>query len=325
MLVNRQKTHRILSLISTNRAAAVYVISLCAILILVEHPELFQKETIYNGYDNVVAKRILPYCAYDASPFSRGALNWYFVCFSYLTFDNARIIPFAISVGLIPMSFILVRSRTGNLAGMMVATALALTPSYLIFDTSAAYAQTWAILFLASLYYMGRDSRFGVGFLGLSLTAKAIPFAWVPFILYEISRSAESSPVKIVSYVGIYTLVGVAVMFSIFVGGSITYSGLIQEELTINTPQELLNWIITAWRWNYHLLIAIPILFGIFIKYRKKLDSRPFYWLLASTVSMLLIMEFMSEGYFPYRLIPNIVIILWCCAEVITKFINQKL
>ena len=209
----------------SDRMAYVGVAILCILVVSFEGAEVFQHETIYNGYDNFVNKQIEPACSYEHFPYNRGSLNWYLVCLSYMTFDNSRLIPFIISVGIIPVTFLFVRQRSGNMQALLASSMLVLTPTFLIFDSSSAYSQSWVIFFIASLYMMKKDARIGTVLFGLSITCKGIPLAFLPFIVYDLYRSDIPKNHKLISYVGLAVLGFAIIFFGMIWGGTVVYSG----------------------------------------------------------------------------------------------------
>lgn len=291
-----------------------------------EFHEIFETNPIYNGY-TFVRQTIEPNCSWGSPPYTRGGINWYLVCVSYMGFGNSNVIPFGISIGLIPMTFLFARKYSGNLVAMLASAGLALNPTFLIFDSVAAYSQTWALFFLASLYLMKKSSVLGAISFNLSLFSKAIPMAWGPFIIYGIFRSRIKPARKYILYAGIGIPLAVFWSLSLFDGGSIVYSYIIFKPVSGQSFVEALNWTWTAFRWNEEILLATPIVFGIYFWKRKSwgLPRLPFELLAVSMVSFFGIALFTVEGYFPYRIIPNLVMFLFAAATLLERFALKKL
>lgn len=288
----------------------------------IEFHEVFQYETIYNGYHNTVERAILPNCSYDSLPFSRGGANWYLVCVSYLAFDNARMIPFLIGTGMIPVTFLFVRKYSNNLAALMASGGLALTPAFLIFDSSSAYTQTWAICFIGSLYYIKKNGYVVASLYILSLCAKAIPVFWLPTILALLYKSEIPKKQKIISSGTMCFIVALSSVLAIGDGGSIVYGGTpLRTAITLDTISESFQWLWSSFRWDYHLLFAVPV-FGL-ITIWKKIPRTALILSMMSVLTLLAITTFTVEGSFPYRMIPNMIMILFMCSLVFVNYLDR--
>lgn len=311
-----------------NNDKLVYGFILCitGIFAISEVHEIWEKETIYNGYDNTVSKTILPNCSYDSFPYNRSSINWYLVCVSYLTFDNARIIPFLISVGLIPMTFLFIRKISDNMTASLASSALVLTPVFTIFDSTSAYAQTWALFFIASLYFTQKNGYVSTALYVLALGSKAIPVFWLPIMFYMIKKSNLPKKQKIISAAIMSFFVAAATILALANGGSPVYGGFPWKlPITLDSFSTGLTLLWTSFRWNEYLLFSVPVLFSVWFYFRKKFkfDSTPIILALSAIITIFVITSFTVEASFPYRIIPNVIMILYACAFFIRNVLMR--
>lgn len=291
-----------------------------------EFHEIFTVNPIYNGY-LFVQQRIEPNCSLDSIPYNRGGANWYLVCVSYLGLGNSQIIPFFISIGLLPVSFLFARKYAGNMVGLMVCVGLALNPTFLIFDSAAAYSQTWALFFLASFYFLKKSSILASLSFNLSLFSKAIPLVWAPFMIYGVFRSNLPPRKKWILCAGIGIPFLILGSLSAFDGGSMVYGYIPLKPVSYQSFVDAIQWTVSSYRWNEEILLFTPAVFTIYLWKRKKWDlpALPFQLLAVSMVTFFGIAFLTTEGYFPYRIIPNLVMFLFASAVLIRAFLLKNL
>lgn len=300
-----------------DRLAIFLMAGIVGTVAAVESWELFQPETIYNGYDNFVKSRLLPSCSYDSLPYARSGISWYLVCVSDMALGNARIIPFVESLALIPATFFMVRRYSGSFPALLTSAGLALNPAFLIFDTSAAYPQLWSLLFILFVYAASRSVAASLGIFVMASWAKAIPVAWAPIIAFGIYRSNYAARQKALfsgAILGIFVLVFAT---SFENGSNIFYSAL---QLHWPDPHMLYYWTASAFRWNEFIPMLSPAILGIYAVWYKKwnLPHLPFQLLAGSWIVFAVISGFTMEGYYPYRTIPNVVFFLWSCSVLVS-------
>jgi hypothetical protein len=286
---------------------------------------VFEVNKIYNGY-KFVQQTIEPRCAWDSLPYNRGGVNWYLVCVSYMTFGNSQVVPFFLSMGLVPITFLMVRKYSSNLPALLSCIALAINPVLLIFDSSAAYAQTWAVFFLASLYLIKKSPILSFTTFNLALFSKAIPMAWGPFILYGVFRSHMASSRKYILYAGIGIPLIILWSLSLFDGGSLVYGYMKFKPISYQSFTDGVQWIWTTYRWNEEILFSIPALFGLYFWKCKKwnIPKMPLELLVVSTVSFFGIVFFTVEGSFPYRIIPNLVMFFFAASVLLQRGLEHR-
>ena len=326
MLVQQKRLQSVYREINHNdRLAYILIAVITASVTIIEFHEIFTVDPIYNGY-KFVQQTIEPNCSWDSLPYGRGGINWYLVCVSYLGTGNSNVVPFTISMGLVPMSFLFARKYGGNLAGMLTAIGLVLNPVFLIFDSVSAYAQTWAVFFLASLYLIKKFSMLSAITFNLALFSKAIPMAWGPFIIYGIFRSKMAPNKKYVLYAGIGIPLIILWSLSLFDGGSMVYGYMSFKPVSYQSLIDTISWTWTAFRWNEEILFAMPVLFGIYLWKKKKwqIPVLPMELLAVSMVSFFGIAFFTVEGYFPYRILPNLVMFLFAAATLLQKGLEAR-
>lgn len=292
----------------------------------VESWELAQKETIYDAYDKFLIQTIFPACAYDSMPYTRGGVNWYLVCVSYLTFDNARIIPFMLSLSLIPLAYLISKQYTkNNLVGLMASAGLSLDPTMLIFNTSSAFAQTWAVFALGSIYMIRKFPKLATPLICLSIFSKALPIAWAPALLFLIWRY-NSGKDRVINLAGFGGIVGLVVGMSVFNGGTPAYNPFVwNDPITWDVIVRGFQWMGDAYRWSWHILafslISISYLYkkGLVQKYQELIM---FNGVMLAAIPILTILT--NEGYFPYRILPNIIFGFIISAIAIHRFIESN-
>lgn len=291
-----------------------------------EFSEVFTHEDIYNGYNHFVSQTIEPNCSWDHLPYQRGGINWYLVCVSYMTFDNSRIIPFFVSVGLIPMTWLFIRAWSNNMTAFFGTVGLVLNPVFLIFDSSSAYSQTWALIFISSLYFMKKNSLGMVASFNLSMFCKAIPFAWAPFIIWLTLKSNTRRQSKIIIAGGIGVMTLIVLTMSLVDGGTQAYGMFAPKPLSYQSILDTISWTLTAYRWNEELLVATPIIFALYFLKRTSwvLSKFPFQMLAISWLAFFGITLFTVEGYFPYRIIPNIIMFLFAASSLLYGYLAKN-
>lgn len=309
-----------------DRLAYLILFGVIFSVVLIEVHEIFEHEVIYNGYDNFVKPTIEPNCSWDSLPYPRGGINWYFVCVSYMVFNDSQVIPFILSIGLLPVSFLFVRKWSNNFIAILTTIGLALNPVFVIFDTSSAYAQSWAILFLGSLYMMKKNPLVSTGLYSISMFCKAIPMIWGPFIIYGILRSNTKRINKYIITFGIGVPISILFYLSVFDGGSQAYGVFKLRGVGIDSLDNLVFWTKMAYRWNEEILVATPILIALYWIKRKswKLSTFPLSMLIVSNCTFFMIILFTVEGYFPYRTIPNIVMFLFASSSALHGYLSKN-
>ena len=298
---------------------------ICASIILGESHEIFEVQKIYNGY-LFVEQRIEPTCSWSELPYQRGGINWYLVCASYLTFGNSQVIPFLISLGVLPVTFLFVRKHSNNLIAILSTAWLAITPEFIIFDSVAAYAQSWALFFLASMYFMKDRPIISALFFNLAVLCKAIPLAWAPFLIGMIAISNTPKKQKMLYCAAIGLSTALYAGLSALDGSSPAY-GLIQfKPLSLQSYHDAITWIFGAFRWDIEMIFITPILFVVFFLKRKawNLNPLPFELLGISMISMIAISMFTVEGYFPYRIIPNVVMFIFSTITILEAYVKHR-
>lgn len=319
MLVHKRRieaVHR--ELVHNDRLAYILLAALCVAVISIEAHEVFETNTIYNGY-LFVKQTIEPRCTWDSFPYTRGGINWYVICVSHMAFGNSNVVPFMVSMGLVPVTFLFARKYSNNLIALLASLGLALNPVFLIFDSVSAYAQTWALFFIASLYLIRKIPILSAVTFNLSIFAKAIPMAWGPFIMYGVWRSGMNQKSKLILYAGVGAPLLILWSLSLFDGGSIVYGYMQLKPASYQTVSEGMEWIWTSYRWNELILFATPVLFGLYLHKRKKwaLPSFPLEMLAVSNVIFLGTVFLTVEGSFPYRLVPNLVFFLFAASSLL--------
>lgn len=296
----------ILSIDSHNRLAYFLLAFIVSVFVINESSEIFEKETIYNGYDNTIS-RILPNCDYLSTPYSRGQVNWYLVCAGYLTFGNTQVVPFLISLGVIPMAFLLARQQSrSNTVGLGTAVLVCTAPTFLVFNTSSAYAQTW-VLFLVSSMYCAQKNKWAAFLLfGLAVFSKSLAIAFIP-ILILLSRFERLQTV-------LYGMTGAGVL--VFAGiFQIHRFGIQDITLLENTMQE-------AFRWSLYMPVSAALV--LVWQYYKSGIRQSSIMFVCAALTVPVVSAFTNEGYFAYRTIPIVVMFGYMISDfVVSKYLSM--
>ena len=134
---------------SDNKFTYFLLIAIVASFITWESKELTEVETFQDYTDNV-----LPYlqtCDTEPLQHTRGVFKWLEICASYHWLGNERILPFVFSIVLLPITFLFAKTLTKkNSAGLIAVAILVSSNTFLLFDTTSTYEQSWVVFLLVS-------------------------------------------------------------------------------------------------------------------------------------------------------------------------------
>lgn len=308
----------------SDRVAYAILLGMVAVFGIIEYHEMFQYENVYGAFEGI-SRGILQNCSYADSPFNRGSVNWYLVCIGSLTFDNTRVMPYVISIGIIPTTFLMIRKYSNNVTALLVSAALCLDLTFLVFDTVPAFMQTWTIFFLASIYFIRKSPVMAGACFWLACFSKVLAIAWLPIILWIILKTERNRLRNITAFFSIVPVFAASVFWF---NGFTFYSGW--PFVFDFSPERIalgIYWLEQAFRWESHLLIAVPTLLGYYgyAKLKKKqISITPYMAAVFGVASVFLTVFFTKDGYYPYRLIPNIIMIFYACGYTIRHMINGR-
>ena len=142
--------------------------------------------------------------------------------FSLTTLHNIRIIPFAVSISLLILTyFFTVKITKKRFAGIVSVITLLQSHIFLEYDTTAAYENSWTLFYVLSLYLIYKKWYLSPLTFILSVYAKGLAALFLPMSVFSIYRSDLTRNKKIQTIViyGIIATVGV-----IFVASQFTFS-----------------------------------------------------------------------------------------------------
>ena len=193
---------RVVTHVETKHTAHLLLAIIVAGFVIVESPELNEVEQFPDYFDHVIP--YLKTCELDEIPNrmstngsnleTRSPLKWWSLCFSNSVLGNERIIPFLFSIILIPVTYSFVTHATKRRFTAIIAVlVLVSSGTFLEFDTTATYEQSWVVFLLLSLIFAMRGSVIGmVGFFLLSVASKPIAIIYVPVLFAFVWHSGES-------------------------------------------------------------------------------------------------------------------------------------
>ncbi len=264
--------------------------------------ELDDQEPYPDYYNN-----ILPiYMGCDLTQFfdiikitNRNFLKEWFNCFSYKVLGNDRVLPFAFSIGLVYLVYLLGHSITNDrLIGLIASLAFSINPMLTRYDTSPTYDQAWAFFVILSVVLLYRKSIIGPLCYPLAIASKALAIVYLPAMLYNII----SEPIrhKKLSFGIVISLVVFGVSGVLILGYAAGPVGIFPERLGDGLFQLFI-----------HLRIVLPILglFAfcmIFFKPKMKITGTRivYVWMIWILLTTPLLYVLTQDFQFSYRYVP---------------------
>ena len=193
---------RVVTHVENKETSLALLVVIMFAFVIVESHEMNEVEQFPDYFDHVVP--YLKTCELDEIPNrmastgshmdTRSPLKWWSLCFSNSVLGNERLIPFVYSIILIPVTYSFVTHLTKRKFTAIIAVlVLVSSGTFLEFDTTATYEQSWVVFLLLSLIFVMRGSVIGmVGFFLLSLASKPIAIIYVPVLFAFVWHSGES-------------------------------------------------------------------------------------------------------------------------------------
>ena len=118
---------------------------------------------------------------------------------SQILFGNFYVIPYFSSIGLLIVTYLFTTKITNNRTAGLISQIIVFQSSILLsFDTSAAYASFWILLYLASLYAIIKSWPLSPIFYLLSVFSKIVIIAYSPMSIFFILNSNRTKRTKII-------------------------------------------------------------------------------------------------------------------------------
>lgn len=263
---------------------------------------IYEKETFPDYFDNV--KPFLDHCSISKLPDMRGSLKWYEICFSDKIFGNARVIPFLVSIAIIPLAYMfavmLTRSR---FIGLVTITLLVQSPNFYLFSTTATYEQSWVLLLLVSWIIVLKKPQLVLIPFILAIASKSLALIYLPATLLLVKWKNKNDTALIT--LGFIFAIGIAWIFynpTILVGSKFDFrpdelvSGLLYFFELINSDYM-----------TGTFLIIVPIGLVMLIQRKVEIAKIPLIFLLTGIFSVPLIQGFTDQLQHAYRLVPFVI------------------
>lgn len=254
-------------------------------------------------------------CNNGMAPDQRAVLKFYQFCASQYVFGNPKIIPFAESIGLVILSYLITCMITkARYAGLMASAVLV---SSAIFSQNAAmtsFSEEWAFFLMSALYLSFRRPELAGPLYFLSFFAKGITLLYAPFLIYMIISSKSPKRARAIAVSGIVLAIVVAAIWTVYVGNNI-----LQTQVPIGFQSERNIWIILANPlWNFTgekqdqpmLFFFIPVTgLGLYLLRRIPEARGMLYFMVYLFSLQILIPMFSGYGMGDYRNVPLIFIV----------------
>ena len=233
----------------------------------------------------------------------------YFLLYdSFYLLKNVRAIPFVASIALVILTYLVTERITKKRFAGIVAISIVLSSHiFLLYSTTASYANFWIMLYLLSLYLVYRKWQFSAISYILSFLSKGLTLVYLPLSLFFIYKADISRKMKI----------GAAISYGIIIGILVTIA---------SSP--LTSYLIPPVSFNYHdfidgfsalaiqlrsdglvLLFLLPLIVGLFIATRRQVHGAEstLVLILGVLISVPLLYGFADITIQPYRFIALIV------------------
>jgi len=227
---------------------------------------------------------------------------------SQFLFQNWRIVPFIVSISLVLLTyFFTVELTKKRFAGLVAMTVFLSSYTFQIFDTTASYENSWALLYLLSLYLIFKKWFLSPISYVASIFSKPLTIAYFPltiFFLFLVDIPRRKKLFVLLSY-GIIAIVA-------FVG----IVGL-EAELGIGVPTRNFTFdyddfwsSFTIWSFQLRydflfLLFILPLIVALFLISRKGIShaNAALMLIAGATIAMPLVAALSGYNLHPYRYI----------------------
>lgn len=119
--------------------------------------------------------------------------------FSMDYLHNNKVVPFASSIGLLILTYLISVQFTGKrFAGILGMVVVMASVVYRQFDTSAPHGYEWAVFFMAAIYFVKRKWQLSPVMFISSILCKSLGALFLPALLYVIYKSDISRKAKII-------------------------------------------------------------------------------------------------------------------------------
>lgn len=286
-------------------------------------PEIFEKETYPDYTDHI--EPFIHSCSLDKYPErdnspTRSPLKWYLICLSFDVFQNERVIPYIISFTLIISTFVLSKLIIKHDYFALIPVFVLITSgTFIKFDTSATYDQTYSLFVILSFIFAIKSSRFSLLMFGMALLSKMYAMIFfISWLLFELKYKTHDE--KMISLIGLgfFIMIAGAVLSefppSFHIGGSFGY----HPERFLESVYQILFYFTDSW-----IIMIMPVLIIALVKEIKnktKYSGIILFTIIMILTSVPLVHVFTDQIHHVYRFTPLIIFLGIALSMVLTSF-----
>lgn len=256
-------------------------------------------------------EKIISDCSLYEIPNDRAPVKVYLLCLSSTLFDSIQILPFLTSLGILPVSFMVMRKITKSYAASSLTVTMLLTSEvYSLLGMTASLSADWVFFMLLSIYFMYTKPVLSGPFLLLSIGAKALSLVMVPVLLYWNYKADIPKRQKKINFISI----GLIVLFvcGVWLGGDSLI--LQQNGLSFDLGDLDFNALGFMFRHDLAVMLIIPVSLinlGVMAFRYKHHEARMLFVSILWLYSLVLILPvFTIYMMYDYRMILMIVFVM---------------
>jgi len=231
-------------------------------------------------------------------PIEKSSLRDWVNCFGHKVLGNDRILPFAFSVGLVYLAYLLGHYITNDrIIGLIGSATLSINPLLTMYDTSPTYNQAWAFFVILSVVLLYKKSFLAPLVYPLAIFSKILAVSYLPVFVYNvIFGQIKQKKLTFVMTISLISLGVIAIMLQGF-GSQVSFN---PERFTDGSLQLVI-----------HLIVLLPIL-GVFVSFMIMFKSKTkingtkivYAWMIWILLTTPLLYVFSQDFQFSYRYVP---------------------
>ncbi len=249
----------------SKKQALISVIIILAIFAALTAGTLAKEETWvdYAGVKQRVQTWTLADFAHSFEPHVRYML----LSASLHIFGNIRVIPFITSIALLIAIYFFTKSITHKrISGVVSMVLLLQAQTFLDYSTTASYDNSWILLYIFALYLIQKFWPPSPVSFFVSIFAKALTIAFLPAMMYFVSRSTIPRRSKIISLVSYGIIAAILAAGSAAINASVTNGNMAHDSFW-----EGFTSMAVQMRFDYITLIFIlPVTVMLFFAARRQ-------------------------------------------------------
>ena len=220
--------HKITNFDLTKKQALIAVIIILGIFAALTAGTLAKEETWvdYAGVKERVQSWNISQFTHSFEPHVRYLL----LSASLHIFGNIRVIPFITSIALLVAMYFFTKSITQKrISGIISMILLLQAQTFLEYSTTASYDNSWILLYLFALYLVQKFWPPSPVSFFVSIFSKAITIAFLPAMMYFVSRSTISRRSKIISLASYGIVAAILAAGSAAINASVTNGNMAHD------------------------------------------------------------------------------------------------